>query len=56
MKKQPVDIAWLRAELATLRARYDSAPSDDSIKALIRSLETDIAWAMHKAAQRGAEG
>jgi hypothetical protein len=37
-----------RAELEWLRARYDSGVTSDAIYAIIRQLETDIAWAQHE--------
>ncbi len=37
----------LRAELALLRARYDSGAISPAIYAVIRKIETDIAWGEH---------
>jgi len=55
-KKQVSDVDRLRAERETLLARYDSGAMPESVAAHARSLETDIAWAVHEAAQRGAAG
>jgi hypothetical protein len=41
--------AALRSELAALRARYDDGAISPAVFAVIRKLESDIAWAEHKA-------
>jgi hypothetical protein len=40
--------ARLRSELAALRARYDGGAVSAAVYALIRRLETELAWAEHK--------
>jgi hypothetical protein len=39
--------AQLRAELTALRARYDGGAVHAAIYAVIRELETELAWAEH---------
>jgi hypothetical protein len=41
-------ITRLRSELAALRARYDGGAVSAEIYAVIRWLETELAWAEHK--------
>jgi hypothetical protein len=48
----PSSTAALRAELARLRARYDCAAVSPAIYAVIRALETAIAWAEHREVRR----
>jgi hypothetical protein len=38
----------LRAELALLRARYDSGAVAPAVYIVIREIETDIAWIKHQ--------
>jgi hypothetical protein len=40
--------ADLRAELALLRARYDSGAVSPAIYRVIREIETALAWAEHR--------
>jgi hypothetical protein len=40
--------AVLRAELEWLRARYDDGKVSAAVFAVIRRLESDIAWAEHR--------
>jgi hypothetical protein len=47
----PKPLAALRAELAWLRARYDHVQVSPAIYAVIRKLESDIAWSEHRAAE-----
>ncbi len=48
----PSSTAELRAELAVLRARYDGGAVSPAIYAVIRSIETTIAWAEHRQVRR----
>jgi hypothetical protein len=43
--------AKLRAELAALRARYNSGAVAPGVYTIIRQLEVDIAWAEHQEAR-----
>jgi len=45
-------ITRLRSELAALRARYDTGAVSAVIYAVIRWLETELAWAEHKQNER----
>jgi hypothetical protein len=47
MARQPAHIPTLRAELASLKARYDSGAVHPAIFAIIKQIETDIAWRVH---------
>jgi hypothetical protein len=40
--------ARLRAELALLVARYDSGAVSPAVYAVIRAIESDIAWLEHR--------
>jgi hypothetical protein len=42
-------IQRLRAELETLRARYDSGAVAPAVFAALRALEEDVAWREHRA-------
>jgi hypothetical protein len=46
-----VALSRRRAELAALRARYDSGAVTPGIYGIIRQLEVDIAWAEHQEAR-----
>jgi hypothetical protein len=48
-------IAALRGQLMVLRARYDSGAVSPAMYAVIAAIETDIAWAEHRASQRGRD-
>lgn len=43
--RRPKHALQLRAQLAHLRARYDAGAVAPAVYAVIRELETDIAWA-----------
>jgi hypothetical protein len=47
-----VAAAFLRAELASLRARYDSGAVSPGVYAIIRQLEIELAW--HEHSRRGS--
>jgi hypothetical protein len=38
---------FLRSELASLRARYDNGAVSPDVYAIIRELETELAWHEH---------
>ena len=41
---------YLRAELASLRARYDFGAVSPGVYAIIRQLEIELAWHLHRRA------
>jgi hypothetical protein len=48
----PKSTAELRSELAQLRARHDSGAIAPGVYAVIREIETQIAWAEHRELRR----
>ena len=46
-KHYPHSTVELRAELASLRARYDSGAVSPTVYSVIREIETELAWAEH---------